>query len=478
MACGIIKQEPGGGIPLGMRQDRPDDELRLILWTIINSIQDAISVVDENGIGILFNKAYCRLTGLRETDVLNKPASVDIAEGESVHMKVLETGQPIKGVPMKVGPHKRHVLVSCAPIVVNGVLRGSVGIIHDVSEIRALMEELQRTKQKVRQLESKYSFDDIIGESAALTQAINLAKVAAVTPANVLLRGECGTGKELFAHAIHEASPRREMQFIRVNCSALPESLLESELFGYTEGAFTGARKHGKKGIFEEASGGTIFLDEIGSMEVSLQAKILRVLQEGEIVRIGEARPIPVDVRIIAATNADLEALITAGKFRKDLYYRLNVFPILVPALMDRREDIPLLAQYYLNRMGHDYNRVGAYLTPEAAVVLQQYDWPGNVRELKNVIARALINLKKEETMVEVRHLMFSLNNGPALSQSGQPTCIYSGQALSEMQAQWEKTVLLEALRAAGGNKTEAARNLKISIRNLYNKLDKYGVKE
>lgn len=464
---------------MGMRQDRPDDELKLILWTIINSIQDAISVVDENGIGILFNKAYCKLTGLRETDVLNKPASVDIAEGESVHMKVLQTGQPVKRVPMKVGPYKRHVLVSCAPLVINGKLRGSVGIIHDVSEIRTLMEELQRTKQKVRQLESKYSFEDIIGESAAIKQAINLAKVAAVTPANVLLRGECGTGKELFAHAIHDASSRRELQFIRVNCSALPETLMESELFGYTEGAFTGARRRGKKGIFEEANGGTIFLDEIGSMDVSLQAKILRVLQEGEIVRIGEARPIPVDVRIIAATNADLEAFITAGKFRKDLYYRLNVFPIFVPSLAERREDVPLLAQYYLNRMGQDYNRIGAVLSSDATVVLQQYDWPGNVRELKNVIARALINLKRDETEVQIRHLMFSLSNGHHSQQeSDRAECTYNGEALSDLQARWEKGVLLDALRAAGGNKTEAAKALKVSIRNLYNKLEKYSIKE
>lgn len=464
---------------MGTGQDRAPEELQLILWTIINSIQDAISVVDEKGIGILFNKAYCRLTGLRETDVLNKPAAVDIAEGESVHMKVLETGQPIKGVPMKVGPYKRHVLVSCAPLWVNGKLRGSVGIIHDVSEIRALMDELRRTKQKVRQLEAKYSFEDIIGESAPLMQAINLAKVAAATPASVLLRGECGTGKELFAHAIHEASTRREQQFIRVNCSALPESLLESELFGYTEGAFTGARKKGKKGIFEEAHGGTIFLDEIGTMEVSLQAKILRVLQEGEIVRIGEARPIPVDVRVIAATNADLEALITAGKFRKDLYYRLNVFPVYVPKLAEREEDVPLLAQYYLNRMGQDYNRIGAILSPEAALMLRQYDWPGNVRELKNVIARALINLKRDETVVEVRHLMITLGNGRHGAEApAAGVCAYDGGTLAELQASWEQGVLLEALRAAGGNKTEAARKLNISIRNLYNKLDKYGIKD
>jgi PAS domain S-box-containing protein len=463
---------------MDMRRDRTPEELQLILWTIINSIQDAISVVDENGIGILFNKAYCRLTGLRDIDVLNKPAGVDIAEGESVHMRVLQTGQPIKGVPMKVGPYKRHVLVSCAPIYIDGTLKGSVGIIHDVSEIRALMDELHRAKQKVRQLESKYSFEDVIGASPAIKQAINLAKVAAATPASVLLRGDCGTGKELFAHAIHESSPRREKQFIRVNCSALPENLLESELFGYTEGAFTGARKRGKKGIFEEGSGGTVFLDEIGSMQVSLQAKILRVLQEGEIVRVGEAKPLSVDVRIIAATNADLEALILAGKFRKDLYYRLNVFPIVIPPLAERKEDIPLLADYYLNRMCQDYNKLGASLSREAEATLQEYNWPGNVRELKNVIARALINLKRDETVVEARHLMISLGNGPQAAAAAAEACAYQEGSLAELHERWERGILAEALHAAGGNKTEAARRLGISIRNLYNKLERHSLKD
>ncbi len=458
-----------------MRQDGTPEELRLILWTIINSIQDAISVVDENGIGILFNQAYCRLTGLRETDVLNKPAEVDIAEGESVHMRVLQTGQPIKGVPMKVGPYKRNVLASCAPLYINGVLRGSVGIIHDVSEIRALMDELQRTKLKVRQMESKYSFEDIIGESPAIKQAINLAKVAAATPANVLLRGDCGTGKELFAHAIHEASPRRQKQLIRVNCSALPENLLESELFGYSEGAFTGARKRGRKGIFEEGNGGTVFLDEIGSMHLSLQSKILRVLQEKEIVRIGEAKPVPVDVRIIAATNAALEGLILAGKFRKDLYYRLNVFPIVIPPLAQRKEDIQPLAQHYLNHMSQDYNHLGASLSAEALATLQEYDWPGNVRELINVIARALINLKRDESVIGSRHLMISLEN-VALPEVG--TCGYQGESLTELHKRWESGILAEVLRTTGGNKTVAAKRLGISIRNLYNKLERHGLKD
>ncbi|MCR3921588.1 MAG: sigma 54-interacting transcriptional regulator [Firmicutes bacterium] len=458
-----------------MRQDLPPDEMRLILWTIINSIQDAISVVDENGNGILFNNAYLKLTGLQEADVLHKPATVDIAEGESMHLKVLKTGQPVRGVPMKVGRYKRHVLVFCAPLYIREKLWGSVGILRDVSEVRALSDELQRTKQKVRQLEAKYSFDDIIGGSSVLQQAIQLAKVAAATPATVLLRGEGGTGKELFAHAIHHTSSRHDQQFIRVNCGALPENLLESELFGYSEGAFTGARKQGKKGIFEEANGGTIFLDEIGTMEVSLQAKILRVLQEGEIVRIGEAHPLTVDVRVIAATNANLEALIEEGKFREDLYYRLNVFPIYMPTLAERRMDIPLLAEYYLHALSQDYNRPGAELSTESTAMLQDYHWPGNVRELKNVMARALINLTKDETLVEPRHLMFSLNT-PRHATSQRQLHTYQGETLGQLHATWEKNILLDALHRAGGNKTEAARQLAISVRSLYNKLERYSI--
>ncbi|HZK24656.1 MAG TPA: sigma 54-interacting transcriptional regulator [Oscillospiraceae bacterium] len=458
-----------------MRQDLPAEEMRLILWTIINSVQDAISVVDEHGKGILFNHAYLQATGLQEADVLNKPAEVDIVEGESVHLKVLETGKPIRGVPMKVGRYKRHVMVSCAPLYIDNKLRGSVGIIHDVSEVRALSAELQRAKQKVRQLETKYTFDDIIGESTVLKQAIQLAKVAAATPATVLLRGAGGTGKELFAHAIHHASPRQGEQFIRVNCSAFPESLLESELFGYSDGAFTGARRQGKKGIFEEADGGTIFLDEIGTMPLSLQAKILRVLQEGEIVRIGEARPLTVDVRVIAATNADLEKLIMENKFREDLYYRLNVFPIYIPPLVERKADIPLLAQYYLHALGEDYNRPDTELSSTAAKMLQEYHWPGNVRELKNVMARALINLNKDEKLVKTRHLMFSLSTSQQIS-SGRDVQVYDGETLAQQHARWEKNILLETLHSTKGNKTEAARQLGISVRSLYNKLEKYGV--
>ena len=277
-------------------------EMRMMLEAIIHSSEEAISVVDENGNGILINPAYTRLTGLTKEEVIGKPATADIAEGESMHMQVLKTRRPVRGVRMKVGPKNRDVVVNVAPIIVDGVLKGSVGVIHDVSEIQRLTAELNRARQIIRTLEAKYSFADIIGEADEMKVAIEQAKLAAKTPVTILLRGESGTGKELFAHAIHNASDRKYNKFIRVNCAAIPETLLESELFGYEEGAFSGARRGGKRGLFEEANNGSIFLDEIGELSASTQAKLLRVLQEREIVRVGGTKPIPINVRVIAAT--------------------------------------------------------------------------------------------------------------------------------------------------------------------------------
>ncbi|MGB9847061.1 MAG: sigma 54-interacting transcriptional regulator, partial [Desulfotomaculales bacterium] len=330
-------------------------ETRTMLQAIIEATQDAISVVDEQGLGILINPAYTLLTGLSEKDVLGKPATVDIAEGESMHLQVLKTGRAVKNVPMKVGPARREVLVDAAPIMVNNVIKGSVAVIHDVSEIRRLSEELARARRLIRKLEARYTFDDIIGVSASLRQAVAQAKEVAATSATVLLRGESGTGKELFAHAIHQASSRRQGPFIRVNCAAIPDSLFESELFGYAEGAFTGSRRGGRQGYFGEAENGTIFLDEISEINLGTQAKLLRVLQEREFTRVGESRPIPVNVRIIAATNANLERLIAQGKFREDLYYRLNVVPMEIPPLRNRREDIIPLTNLFLKQCNEKY---------------------------------------------------------------------------------------------------------------------------
>ncbi|NNV05325.1 sigma 54-interacting transcriptional regulator [Geobacillus sp. C56-T2] len=449
-------------------------EVRMMLEAIIHSSEEAISVVDENGNGILINPAYTRLTGLKEEDVIGKPATADIAEGESMHMQVLKTRRPVRGARMKVGPKNRDVIVNVAPIIVDGVLKGSVGVIHDVSEIQRLTAELNRARQIIRNLEAKYSFADIIGESEEMKVAIEQAKLAAKTPATILLRGESGTGKELFAHAIHNASDRKYNKFIRVNCAAIPETLLESELFGYEEGAFSGARRGGKRGLFEEANNGSIFLDEIGELSASTQAKLLRVLQEREIVRVGGTKPIPINVRVIAATNVNLEKAIAAGAFREDLYYRLNRMPISIPPLRARKEDIPALCRHLIQKLNQDYGRNVEGVTDEAMAQLLAYDWPGNVRELENVLGRAMIFMKFHEVMIDVLHLP------PLTTPSSSPS--FGGESeeelrpLDEMVARYEARLLEQALRRHGGNKTATARALGISVRNLYYKLEKYGL--
>src|ERR1700690_2286448 len=305
--------------------------IRSLLEAVIEAGVDALSVNDENGNTIIVTPAYTRITGLPKEAVIDKPVTVDIAEGESMHMKVLQPGAAVRNIRMKVGPAKKEVIVNVAPIYVDGRIKGSVGVIHDISEIISLTGELANARKLIRQIRARYTWDDIIGSSLSIDLAKEQARRAAETPATVLLRGESGTGKELFAHAIHNASRRRKGQFVRVNCAAISENLLESELFGYEEGAFTGAVKGGKKGLFEEADNGTIFLDEIGDISMSIQSKLLRVLQKKEIIRVGGTKPLKIDVRVIAATNADLEQKIQSKLFREDLYYRLNVIPIYIP---------------------------------------------------------------------------------------------------------------------------------------------------
>lgn len=451
-------------------------EMKVLLEAIFHSTQDAISVVDENGLGLMVNPAYSALTGMRPEEVIGKPANVDIDPGqESVHMQVLRTCRPVRGVPMKVGPRKRDVVVNVAPIIVDGELKGSVGIVRDVSEITRLSEELEQQKKLVRRLTSKYTFAEIVAESPVMQQAVQQAMRAAETPATVLLRGESGTGKELFAHAIHNASARRNGQFIRVNCAAIADSLLESELFGYAEGAFTGARKGGKRGLFEEASGGTLFLDEIGEISLSLQAKLLRVLQEKEIVRVGEAKPLPVNARVIAATNANLEAMIAQGRLREDLYYRLNVVPILIPPLRHRPEDLPRLVEHLMAKFNEEYGRNVVRIAPDALARLTGYRWPGNVRELENIIGRAMIAMAMTDTVIEARFLP-PLESGGTAPAVREPERTATVGSLAETVGAAERAALLRALEVSRGNKTEAARLLGIAPRTLYYKLERHGL--
>ncbi|QED48565.1 sigma-54 interaction domain-containing protein [Cytobacillus dafuensis] len=451
-------------------------EIQTMLQAIIQSSDEAISVVDENGRGLLINPAYSRITGLSEEEVIGMPATADISEGESVHMKVLQTRRAVRGVAMRVGPKKKEVVVNVAPVIVDGKIKGSVGVIHDVSEIETLNRELNRARQIIRNLEAKYSFEDIIGMSEEMTIAIEQARLGAKTPATVLLRGESGTGKELFAHAIHNGSDRKYNKFIRVNCAALSESLLESELFGYEEGAFSGAKRGGKRGLFEEANNGSIFLDEIGELSANTQAKLLRVLQEKEITRVGGTKPTQINVRVIAATNVNLEKGIANGTFREDLYYRLNRMPIHIPPLRKRKEDIPLLCSRLIQKINQEYGRNVESISETALKKLMMYDWPGNVRELDNILGRAIIFMSYNENVLNDHHVPELVKKESHTQNDQILTNIEQGQTLAQHVEKYEKRMILQMLEKTDGNKTVTAKSLGLSVRNLYYKLEKYGI--
>jgi PAS domain S-box-containing protein len=451
-------------------------EIKTMLEAIIYSSDEAISVADEKGTGLLINPAYTRITGLKEADILGKPVATDISEGESIHLKVLNTRRPVRGERMKVGPGKRDVIVNAAPVIVDGKLKGSVGVLHDVSEIKSLTKELKRARQIIRNLEAKYTFGDIIGSSPGMKLALEQAKIGAKTPATVLLRGGSGTGKELFAHAIHHESERKHHKFIRVNCAAITESILESELFGYEEGAFSGAKRGGKKGLFEEANGGSIFLDEIGEISPYMQAKFLRVLQENEIVRVGGTSPVTIDVRIIAATNINMEKAIMNRSFREDLYYRLNRLPIFIPSLKERTADLPELIRYIFYKINEDYGRNVKGISDEALGALYIHDWPGNIRELENVIGRAMIYMDLNEEIIKRKHIPDLV---PRKFQEDTITSANQGDtSLQTAVEAYEKTFISEAYKANSFNKTKTASALRISVRSLYYKIKKYDLEK
>jgi two-component system NtrC family response regulator len=325
------------------------------------------------------------------------------------------------------------------------------------------MEKVQLQK-RVQQLENlvgkKYSFESIIGQSKALHTVIALAQKVAPTETTVLLLGETGTGKEVFAQAIHNASGRANKTFIALNCGAFTKELLESELFGYKAGAFTGAIKD-KKGLMEEANGGTLFLDEIGEMAIDLQSKLLRVLETGEFIKVGDTKTTKVNLRLIIATNRNLQEEVKEGKFREDLYYRLNVFSITLPSLRERKEDIPLLADYYTKIFAAKTNKKIKGISPEARKLLEAHYWKGNIRELKNIIERAVI--LEDSELLTTAAFPYDLQNEP---NAGTPFDL----------ATIEKQHIQKVLQHTGGNKTEAAHLLNIGLTTLYRKMEEYGI--
>ena len=348
--------------------------------------------------------------------------------------------------------------------------------------LHALSQELEVTKEKARRLaKASYSIPNIIGESDAIVSLKEEIADVARTTSSVLIEGETGVGKELVAHAIHDLSRRRDERFVRVNCAAIPETLIESELFGYAPGAFTGAQRGGKVGKFELASNGSLFLDEINSLPLTVQPKLLRALQEKEIDRVGGLEPIPIDTRFLAATNCDLAAKVAAKEFREDLYYRLNVIRIRIPPLRERMSDIPLLARSLVDRLNYQMGMEIGYIDDAAIARLMSYDWPGNIRELQNVIEFAM-NYAHGDT-IELKHIEPYFSRGSRQREGGQSDHPSQEAALRAARFEQksardkaERERFLQALEACDGNRQEAAVQLGIPRSTFYRKLKKYGI--
>jgi PAS domain S-box-containing protein len=438
-----------------------------ILNKLLELAYDGIVVVDAAGIITLISKAYADFLGISEQDAIGKHVSSVI---ENTRLPVaLKTGKTEKAQLQLINDN--YMVASRYPLIKDGQVVGAIGkvLFRNINELNVLHKRINLLQNQLENFQTKnsapgqakYSFLNIIGESDKILLAKTMAEKGALTDSSILLLGESGTGKELFAHAIHQESIRASKPFIKVNCAAIPHELLESELFGYEEGAFTGAVKGGKAGKFETADGGTLFLDEIGDMPMSMQSKLLRVLQEKEIEKIGAQYPLNVDVRIIAATNKNLETLTEQGNFRIDLFYRLNVFGIKIPPLREHPEDIAVLASYLLEKI---CNRMGKYvenISPQAFRELNKYSWPGNIRELENVLERA-VNLIGKEGVVEPGHLPERIS-GQVFDDKISP--------IKETLEQTEKAAIEKAMTISKGNKAKAARLLNISRSNLYERI-------
>ena len=445
-----------------LRIQKNSKELRLqnnYMLAIIDSIDSGVLAIDKNGIinkinnqGKKILKWKAPLEGIALFEVFGNQCSIDAMmqpEFELIDQEVF----------IHTNDRVIQILCTVKPIFdVTGKIQGSIIVFNEIKRIRKLLNDMAGAQ-------ARFTFEDIIGASPSIQEAKRLAMIAAASSSSVLLLGDTGTGKELFAHAIHNYSMRKERPFLAINCGAIPRELLESELFGYTEGSFTGSRKGGRPGKFELADGGTVFLDEIGEMPADMQVKLLRVLQTGEVCRIGEHKSLSVDVRIIAATNARIKKEIDQKNFREDLFYRLNVFPIKIPPLRGRREDIVHLARHFLERSSNIAKKQEVKLTPEAESKLINYQWPGNVRELENIVERAV-------NMVDGKDI------GPGILDisSGSSGTLAAGNTPGSHLEELEKQAILKILEELKFNMSRSAKTLGISRATLYNKIKKYNL--
>lgn len=417
------------------------------LQTILNFAYGGIIATDKNGLVTVFNPSAEKITGVTRQFALGRHIT-QVLPGTRMHIIMKSRRSELNQIQI-IGDIK--ILTNRVPIIINGEVTGSIALFQDIGTIQEAEEKI-RERLYHKGFLAKVTFADIIGKSNAITQVKKEAAQYAKSDSTILIRGESGSGKELFAQSIHNESARSKRPFVAINCAALPQNLLESELFGYEEGAFTGAKKGGKPGLFELAHGGTIFLDEIGEIPMVIQSRLLRVLETHEVLRIGGERILPVNIRVIAATNKDLWDLLQRGMFREDLYYRLSVLKIVLPPLRSRKEDIPLLSMELLKEIRKD---LPAHIMQEISwhPVLRSYQWPGNARELRNILERVAVLYNPEVAIDSL--LSFIL-----------------AREYEQDKSNKESELLFKALEDAGGNKTKAAKIAGISRTTLWRRLN------
>ncbi len=452
-------------------------ELKEKYQLVLESTQEGICVLDEKGIITYVNPAYLKMLGLKQEELVGK--SIAEISPNGARSRTLRTGKAQFGCVCRKA-NGTTVVANVSPLIVDGETWGAVSVVNNITEMQELMEKLNRTLARADYLEGELqrakrplpAFGKIIGSSGSIQDAMAVASKAAKSVYTVLIRGESGTGKELFAEAIYSASPRSDGPFIRVNCAAIPASLLESELFGHERGAFTGAVKT-QLGKFELANHGTIFLDEIGDMEKDMQVKLLRVIQNKEFQRVGGEKTLHADVRIIAATNRDLEAMVREGSFREDLYYRLNVIPVFLPPLRKRREDIPLLADAFLKKIGNELGKPVSGFQPEALRAMLHYSWPGNIRELENVMERTITLLDGDR--IGWSDLPDYIRDGTGESAAPAAQLFPEDGAPVLKWEEYEKKIIANALRQYGSCNA-AGHALGLTHKTVSAKAKKYGI--
>jgi phosphotransferase system HPr (HPr) family protein len=453
-------------------------ELKERLQLILETVQDGICVMSSDGVITYVNRAYLRILSEKEENILNK--NIRDISPDGVRRRVLETGKSVVGA-LSYKENDVTIVCNVNPIIVDGEITGVVSVIKNITEVKKLSEKLNKASAKAEYLEEELfrtkkpdlAFSKYIGYSGKVLDALATASKAAKTNTTVLIRGESGTGKELIAEGIHYGSKNAKGPFVRVNCAAIPQNLLESELFGHEKGSFTGAIKR-KLGKFELAQNGTIFLDEIGEMDKSMQAKILRVIQEKEFQRVGGEETIKVNVRIIGATHRNLEEMVRTMEFREDLYYRLNVIPIFLPPLRERRQDIAPLLEHFINKISKNIGKNISLVKNDAMEALLNYSWPGNVRELENLVER-LVALN-ENQVIDLDDLpSYMRQDRPMKQEKAHVTSIIEDDILPLKE--YEKIIIEKALKRYGSYNA-AGKVLGLTHKTVAAKARQYGIEK